>query len=171
MNCPLTGKPCDLPKTIHVTDISKDYLAEKSFSLCSMCGDPLMQKELSKINKPGKYLQDVVKFVEKTIKSGFESIFKSLSSPKPPISVKTCSQCGYTINDLLTKPRLGCGNCYLVFREEILPVLQKIHKATKHKGKTINSMSILKKSLEEAIKNENYEEANKLKLKIKELKE
>ena len=35
-NCPLTGKPCSKPKTIHITDLEENQV--KDMHLCEECG-------------------------------------------------------------------------------------------------------------------------------------
>jgi protein arginine kinase activator len=76
---------------------------------------------------------------------------------------------------------LGCSQCYETFKEGLIPLLKKIHGSTQHAGsspkkktkkkrKFSGKIQELKEQLDEAIKKEDFEEAARLRDKIKELK-
>lgn len=44
---------------------------------------------------------------------------------------KACS-CGTTLKDFLDTGLFGCENCYTVFEQELLPILQRVQGATVH---------------------------------------
>lgn len=48
---------------------------------------------------------------------------------------KTCKTCGKTLSDFYKTGLLGCPDCYVVFFNELKPVLKKLHGVTVHKGK------------------------------------
>ena len=87
-----------------------------------------------------------------------------------------CKVCGTTLDEFAKTGRLGCADCYSVFRESILPVLKGIHMNTEHKGKhpgqrikldeekpiRKNKKDILRHELRCAISTENFEEAARL---------
>ncbi|MGJ8674129.1 UvrB/UvrC motif-containing protein [Rubritalea sp.] len=90
-----------------------------------------------------------------------------------------CPHCEFTLEDYRKVGRLGCSQCYTAFRGEILPVLAKMHQGAKHQGKVPSGMAEslefrqklenLKQTLEQAISNEKFEEAAKIRDSIKEL--
>lgn len=90
-----------------------------------------------------------------------------------------CPICGCGFADFINTGLLGCSNCYNVFSKELNEIIRKIHGSTQHKGKIVSksfdklkekrSIEELKKQLEELVKLEKYEEAAKLRDKIKKI--
>lgn len=89
--------------------------------------------------------------------------------PRTPAS---CPACGADLSQLHDIGRLGCPHCYQHFREELLPVLRRYHRATVHLGKAPRAhgpravlrreIGQLRSALEAAVAGENYEEAARL---------
>lgn len=98
---------------------------------------------------------------------------------------KKCGLCALTFDDILSLGKVGCPECYNTFREELKNTIRSIHGTAKHSGlspsnentaatapkKETSKEDQLRAELETAIKNENYEEAVKLRDQIKKLKE
>ena len=107
-----------------------------------------------------------------------------------------CSKCGLTWDDFLHTGNLGCSNCYEEFESRIAPILRSLQGATSHIGrlgdviegndikqnlddkenvnsiqenKIVNKVDELKEELKQAIKEERYEDAAKLRNEIKNL--
>ena len=107
-----------------------------------------------------------------------------------------CSKCGLTWDDFLHTGNLGCSNCYDEFEARLNPILRSLQGATSHIGrlgdviegndikpnlydkenknsieesKNISKVDELKEELKQAIKEERYEEAAKLRDEIKNL--
>lgn len=97
------------------------------------------------------------------------------------MTLGSCDQCGFTLADFKKVGRLGCSHCYTVFRGEVESMLEKMHRGTKHVGKVPEGMmdalekkqrlETLKQKLEQAIADEHYEEAAKLRDEIQEIEE
>ena len=95
---------------------------------------------------------------------------------------KKCSLCALTFSDILSMGKVGCPECYNTFKAELGDTIRSIHGTAKHIGlaptgesNTVNEQSIteedaLRAKLNEAINEENYEEAALLRDKIKALK-
>ena len=72
--------------------------------------------------------------------------------------------------------RLGCADCYEAFAEELGPMLHNMHRANQHTGKipareskrvqSTAEAAALRKALEKAITEENFEEAAQLRDRI-----
>ena len=80
----------------------------------------------------------------------------------------SCPDCGIKYMEFRAGGRLGCPQDYRVFSRGLLPVLQRVHCATRHVGKTarqrpgaINRLR-LRSQLREAILHENYEQAARI---------
>lgn len=90
-----------------------------------------------------------------------------------------CPVCGYSFLDFINTGLLGCSNCYNVFAAELNEIIRKLHGSNQHKGKIVSrsfgtlkakrSIEDLKTQLDELVKLEKYEEAAKLRDKIKAL--
>lgn len=165
-NCPLTGKPCPHKKCIHVTEVNPDYTANNCKDMCIICGIP--------------YTNDVDPADIPTEVTDVFSLINNLIKEKEGIktNIKTCSLCGFTMNDIANTSRVGCAECYTCFRKELEPFILSFHQAGKHLGKSPKSfikpikeedIGVLKKEMEAAIKVENYELAAILRDKIKKL--
>lgn len=90
---------------------------------------------------------------------------------------KTCPMCGITFSEFRKGGRLGCPYDYVVFEEDLEPLLMNIHGAKKHVGKVPKNLGgtpkrhfqlkRLRSALQRAIEAENYEEAVTIRDKIK----
>ena len=95
-------------------------------------------------------------------------------------SEKECEQCGTKFVDFRNTGRLGCPHDYQAFQAELLPLLESIHSSTRHAGKTprrpsqrVRSQELtrLRKDLQKAVTSEAYEEAARLRDRIRRLEE
>jgi len=102
-----------------------------------------------------------------------------------------CDSCGSSFDDIINTGRYGCANCYDVFEDRMDPILKKLQGANRHNGrlgkisdnkikfeknesnKSINNsenkLEKLQDDLKKAIKEERYEDAAKIRDKIKEM--
>lgn len=111
--------------------------------------------------------------------------------------VLKCNHCGTTFDEFASTGELGCGYCYNTFADRIAPVLRNLHGSSKHLGRTYkhwldseeekeekselkmkkeakpqkkeSEIEKLQKELQQVIKEENYEQAAKIRDQIKEL--
>lgn len=47
----------------------------------------------------------------------------------------TCPNCGMSFRDFAQQGKIGCSVCYETFREELTPLLRRLHGAGNHRGK------------------------------------
>jgi len=90
-----------------------------------------------------------------------------------------CPSCGFTYQDFKKAGRLGCGDCYESFKKQLDPLLKRIHGSNRHVGKVpltagktvkeTKTLQELKMQLDRAIQAEEFEQAAKLRDKIKEM--
>ncbi len=155
---------CELCKTkhatIHITEIINGEKRE-----LHMCNDCAQKKGITQ--KIQLSLSDLLGGV---IESKAGKALKALKSIK-------CPNCGMTFQDLKSRVRLGCAQDLDVFKDWLGPFIEQVHKASAHVGKLPktageaqrkeNELLKLKKQLDEAVKNEDFEKAAQLRDKIK----
>lgn len=95
-----------------------------------------------------------------------------------------CDGCGSTFDDIINTGRYGCANCYDVFEDRMDPILKKLQGDNRHNGrlgkisdnnvkfnnnetekldnKADNKLKKLQEELKQAIKEERYEDAAKI---------
>ncbi|HUU43699.1 MAG TPA: UvrB/UvrC motif-containing protein [Planctomycetota bacterium] len=92
-----------------------------------------------------------------------------------------CPICGLSYLDFRQHGRLGCATDYTVFKEGLLPLLEKIHGGTEHMGKIPQSsgdarevshrLLELRQELKRAVEREDYEQAAELRDRIQAVEE
>jgi protein arginine kinase activator len=105
----------------------------------------------------------------------------SEENEEPGVSNRECPVCGIKFVEFRNSGRLGCPHDYQEFREELTPLLENIHGETKHSGKsprrlpqskqTQSELVQLRKQLMQAVNREAYEEAAKIRDRIRKLEE
>lgn len=106
-------------------------------------------------------------------------LFSDVMSSKVKKETLKCKICGSSFEDISSKCKAGCANCYTTFGDKLMPLIKRIHGNTNHSGKLAgtvsegkkikNKISSLKESLEKAIKEQNFEHAAELRDEIKKL--
>ncbi len=140
--------------TVHLTTFTNGQV--KTLHLCTQCAA-----------KKGK--------ATSVVGPNFNDFMSSFYD-KEESDVLECKNCGTTLDEFSKTGKLGCANCYSVFRQSVIPVLKGIHMNTEHKGKVPgqridvdveketrqNKKDKLKKELNAAVATENFEQAAKL---------
>ena len=168
MLCDICGKN---PATVHLTEIIDEQMNE--LHLCEECA-----RTKSEAMEQQFGLSDLL--------AGMADFQKSPNKEEEMIAIK-CSRCGLSYADFKKIGRLGCGECYNVFRKYLAPLLKRIHGSNQHIGKNplkgpakpkpaISKVSKkridlqeLKEQLQNAIQQEAFEEAARLRDQIKEI--
>ena len=147
--------------TIHLTEIVNNQ--KKEVHLCEKCAE-----------KQGvvKTQMSIADFLQ-----GLASGGKAKSREELPDV--TCPTCGMSLSEFQNGGRFGCADDYTAFRERIMPLIEKIHDSTQHVGKMPKrtdrevvrekSMRQLQAELKRAVEREEYEEAARIRDRIREL--
>ncbi len=147
---------CPHTATVHLTDIINGQKQE--MHLCQECANAqqiLQQEELN--------LSVIVQTV----------IGQHVSPVADELARLTCPNCGIKYMEFRAAGRLGCPHDYHVFQKALRPLLQRIHRKTRHVGKNPHHFSErtlvlqaelleLRRKLRSAVETENYEEAARL---------
>ena len=116
---------------------------------------------------------------------GLADLLAGLADLNQPFESKAktetkCSNCGLAYQDFRRIGRLGCSECYQVFKDSLGILLKRIHGSTQHLGRAPlgkakpvvakkTGIELLRNKLERAIKMEEFEEAAKLRDRIRSL--
>jgi protein arginine kinase activator len=126
---------------------------------------------------------------------GLAEAFLSSPPEAQPAAEAVCGACGFTASQLKKIGRMGCPECYSAFRDGLDHLLRAMHKGTRHIGKTPSqwkaahlvpslvsrqearpaqapaapakaTLQQLRQQLEQAVKEERYEDAAVIKKEI-----
>lgn len=146
---------------VHLTQIINNKKVD--IHLCENCARENNYMNFSGIYDISDFFNSILGFTEQPY----------INTPKQ----ETCKGCGMTFDDFKRTGKFGCADCYNTFADKIEPIVRRIHGSVVHGGRTpksaepvvnkLNEVDMLKKQLEDAIKVENFEEAAKLRDKIK----
>jgi protein arginine kinase activator len=148
--------------TIHLTEIIND--SKKEVHLCENCAE-----------KQGviKQQMSVADFL-----AGLAGTGAAARQKLPDIR---CPQCGLTLAEFQSVGRFGCAEDYTAFRDRIMPLIEKIHDAIQHVGKTPTRagrgvqlekrLRHLQAELRRAVEREQYEDAARLRDEIRRLED
>ena len=113
--------------------------------------------------------------------SGLGNLFGTLTGDTAAADKKKqiiCGECGTTYNEFLKTGYLGCAHCYTEFRDALAPVIYKTQGGALHTGKRprptaedLKQQKVLKlkKELEQAVAEERFLDAQKIKNEIEKL--
>lgn len=151
---------CPKAATLHITEIVTEEHIEE-LHLCEECAH--------------KYLYEPQAAQTST------KITAPVGEEEEPMLNRECEVCGIKFVDFRNTGRLGCPHDYDEFRIELQPLLENIHGETSHRGKTPrrlpqskqtqSELLQLRKQLLQAVNEEAYEEAARLRDRIRQLEE
>ena len=168
---------CDLCKqnqaTVHLTEIVDEQMSE--MHLCEECAS---QKGAQMESHFG--LSDLL--------AGLADFGKATGTEELT-ETKVCPSCNLSYEEFRKIGRLGCAECYTTFKRSLSSLLKRIHGSTQHVGKTPeltaatgaapapkphappkprSELAELRRKLAQAIDQEAFEEAAKLRDQIRE---
>ena len=159
MLCDICGKR---EATVHLTEIINEKVTK--LHLCEECA-----------RDKGAEMED--HFGLSDLLAGLADLGPAAASEA--VEAIKCPACGFTYQDFRKVGRLGCSECYEAFKKQLAPLLKRIHGSDRHSGKIpvrvgktvkdTRNLQDLKVKMEKAIQAEEFEEAAKLRDKIREL--
>lgn len=126
-------------------------------------------------------------FEQGDIQSFLSSLMELLPKTQPAEEV-VCSSCHLAYSTFQKTGKLGCAQCYIDFKEQLQPLLSRIHGRVQHAGRvpvgfekqeekvaqspgTNQEEENLRKQMEAAVQEENFEQAAFIRDKLKDLLE
>lgn len=172
MQCNICGKK---KATVHLTEIVDEQMSEMH-----LCEDCARQKSTQMEQQFG--LADLL--------AGLSEAGPKGSAKPEEKSTLQCASCGLNYEDFRKFGRLGCGDCYVSFKDNLAGLLRKIHGSNRHLGKTPfsgqaqgapdgaqipaaagslvqESIEDIKKQMQAAIRDEDFEKAAMLRDKLR----
>jgi protein arginine kinase activator len=150
---------CVKQATLHITDVLGEDRVEE-VHLCEECAK--------------KYLYEPQQ--KKQQKAG--ALAAADADEDAPAGEK-CPNCGMTFLEFRNHGRFGCAHDYDAFKRDILQLLESVHGDTRHAGKTPRrapraqtaqaELTQLRQRLQSLVNDENYEEAARVRDRIKQL--
>lgn len=164
MKCQKCGKR---EADTHVKSVINGEFAE--YDLCSDCA-----KEMGYTNMFSDFAND------------FSSLLGSFFSNALPARTQAtrCEVCNTGYADIARTGMMGCANCYKIFSDQLTPTIRRIHGNITHCGKRSKASGTvsekpadnggskiddLKRQLEAAVKNQEFELAARLRDEIKDM--
>ncbi len=152
------------PSTVRYTEIVDGQL--RTWNLCEQC---------SRSRGVGPGLSSIAGPLVNILMSLLEDA--GLDEAGPENGTTSCPRCGLTYEEFRRTGRLGCDDCYEAFREELRPLLRRIHGCTEHVGgfppgrsepvESLRELRRLRTELERAVAREDYERAADLRDEIR----
>lgn len=90
---------------------------------------------------------------------------------------KACAACHMRLSDYRKTHRLGCPECYASFHDELAPMIDAMHRGTRHLGKVpagalaATKIAALQGNLRTAVEEQRFEDAARLRDEIRALRE
>jgi protein arginine kinase activator len=159
---------CERPATYHAVEISKDEKSKKIEK--HLCDDCAAEQGLA---PGGGQLQHLL---------GAAPSAESQASQEEEAPERVCDHCGLRFSALQAHNLLGCPQCYEAFAAHLEPLLQRAHEgASSHLGKVPRragqgearqkELMRLRKQLAEAVANESFEQAARLRDEVRRYEE
>ncbi|GLB61414.1 UvrB/UvrC motif-containing protein [Cytobacillus sp. NCCP-133] len=161
------------PATLHFTKIINGEKAE--FHLCEKCAHE--KGEMFMLGSGSGFSINNLLAGLLNIEPAFQG---SNKDPFQQEKVLQCEQCSMTFQQFIKIGRFGCAHCYEAFKEQLSPILRRLHSGnTAHNGKipariggTIHlrrNIDEFKHKLKEMIAQEEFEQAAELRDEIRKL--
>ena len=159
MKCDNCGAPSVYHSTLIVNGVSRKT---------SLCRDCAIKEGVFTAEKPSLFDEMFSSFADLL---GFEQVENIV-----------CPVCKTTLREFKSTGKLGCPNCYEMFREEIAGIVKRIAPFERHKQDAIKikktdnkkltkeeQIKALREDMQLAVSEERYEDAAKIKKQIKKL--
>ncbi len=152
------------PATVHIKKIEDGRKVQ--LDLCTVCASEISPPAAGLFGFQENFFDSI-----SDILAGFSDI----QDDEEKGGRQCCSVCGTSFGDFQKTGRMGCSECYEAFSEKLLPLLKRLQGSIQHAGKSPPGESrrqeliIMKKDLEQAVSDEEYERAAVIRDKIKEM--
>ena len=153
---------CLKPAVLHITELRQGEV--QALHLCESCAKEYLNHGQGAKSAPSS-----------------EAELEAEEATLDDLELQVCPNCGIAFKEFRAQGRLGCAHDYVVFEDELLPLLENIHGETTHVGKipkrSPQSSQIqfklikLRNELRTSVEEERYEDAARIRDSIRQLEE
>jgi len=164
---------CNKPATFHITELTSGEPQE--LHLCEDHAREYLSQSSDDESVVGSVAASMAQQMAEQL--GVGETVNQLTE----IDRQTCPVCGIAFHEFRSSGRLGCPFDYTVFNEQLEPLILNIHGETEHRGKHPSRSAgesakrirliRLRREMQEAVREERYEEASKLRDEIRTIEE
>ena len=179
----MLGVTCQLcskrPATSHLTELDPDTGQRQELHICATC---IQRLDLKLENGPPS-IAEILDMKSDDASSAKIKITSGLSMPAIVKNDERCPHCGLAFSEFGSGKLFGCAHDYAAFGDKVEALLRNYHGTTRHVGRrpgsepdapesaaTVHRAS-LDAALRQAVMNENYENAAKLRDELRQLDE
>ncbi|CCO07760.1 UvrB/UvrC motif-containing protein [Desulforamulus hydrothermalis] len=158
------------PAQVHFTQVINN--TKKQMNLCAVCAAEMQAESFGFV--PQLNLHDFLAGLINHHFAGANLTGNAMTRVR-------CERCGATESQVAQSGLFGCSECYTQFGDRVQPLLKRIHGSITHTGKVprrtggkallIKEIRMLKSQLQDAVKQEEFEKAARLRDRIKELEQ
>ena len=173
------GLTPDIFKLQQMMQQMMQQLGPKMFGSGPFGSDPFGSSPFGSGLSPTDILSGLNQATASKLGNAMNSIILGLTAPSAKSGGFICSGCGMSLPEFQQGAMYGCAKCYDTFHTIVEPLLMHYHSESQHVGKTPargggeakkrQDRRRLQKQLDAAIQKEDYEEAARLRDRIKEL--
>jgi protein arginine kinase activator len=159
---------CDKPATFHITELAGGKPQE--LHLCEDHAREYLTSSGSEQTGVGSMAAVLAQQMAQQMAVG------QTAAELAELDQQSCPVCGITFYEFRSQGRLGCPNDYECFWAQLEPLILNIHNETQHTGKSPKrcpagaertQLIRLRRDMQEAIQEEDYERASALRDKIR----
>ena len=162
------------PATVHVTEIKQEIVTSGASNGGEPAAASIQQQDLCEA------CAQAMKLPYGSPKNSVHDILKLIKAANPRARSSgglACPDCGITLVEFRQRGRLGCPKDYEVFGTQLRDLLERIHGSSQHVGrvpvhddaavKRMQRITELRAQLRDAVRDEAYEAAAKLRDELK----
>ncbi|MGD9126826.1 MAG: UvrB/UvrC motif-containing protein [Planctomycetia bacterium] len=161
---------CEKPATFHITELTDGKPQE-----LHLCEEHAREYLTQSSNETTDAVGDVAAAISQQMQ------LSQTARELAELDEQVCPVCGISFFEFRKQGRLGCPHDYICFQPQLEPLLLNVHGETTHVGKRParsaeesrqrTQLIRMRREMEEAIAQEDYEQAGKLRDKIRQIEE
>ena len=162
---------------VHITQIGPNGRVEKN--LCESCAAGY--SDFVNVPHPDKRHVSVDDFLRGIFNSTNNAAVENENKETNEAGEQICPRCGMSYRDFSQQGKIGCAACYATFRQQLEPMLRRIHGSSVHRGKIPHrsggtlelkqNIVLLQQELKACVEKEEYEKAAELRDKVRAMKQ
>lgn len=161
---------CDRPATFHITELTGGQPQE--LHLCEEHARQYLTQTSGEPSDPANMAAALAQHMAQQMQQVGQT-----ADELARLDQQSCPVCGMTFREFRSRGRLGCPNDYVAFVQQLEPLILNIHGEAEHVGRSPRSgpaqsqkrtqLIRMRRELKEAVAEEDYERASKLRDRIR----